>query len=482
MLRQIWYHIFREELEWVEMQRGRWRVIATATAFAAFVAAITRGELPRWIRVALVLGLVVFACGAGIYAFGYSTRPPTLTVAAGSADGEAVRLMSAIASRLAATNSPVRLQVVDKNNALDAIRAFSAGQADLAVARADVGDLSSAATIVVVARSVVLIVAPAGSSITEMDDLKQKTVGVVGGEVNCKVVEALTSEYGFDSAKTRFKNLALAEIPQALKSKQVDALLVVMPLSEKYLTMLRNFIPKAGKLNPTVVPIEAAGAIAAVTRYYQSYELPKGTIRGSPPIPDDDMNTLRVPFYLVANKKLSDDVAGALAKAIMSARQDLIGQEPFVAQISEPDTDKDSGDDTYIPVHPGAAAYFGGDQKSFFDKYGDQLFYGSMFLGALTPLFAAFWSFMTKDERKSGDGPLMRLHALTDEIRKSDNENDLSKAEGQIDDILKVELEKCAKGNAEPAETAALGLTTQRLDHLIAQRRLVLNGKSAPKT
>jgi len=70
---------------------------------------------------------VVFACGAGIYAFGYSTRPTTLTVAAGSADGEVVRLMSAIASRLAATNSPVRLQVVDKGNALDAIKAFSGG-------------------------------------------------------------------------------------------------------------------------------------------------------------------------------------------------------------------------------------------------------------------------------------------------------------------------------------------------------------------
>jgi hypothetical protein len=56
----------------------------------------------------------------------------------------------------------------------------------------------------------------------------------------------------------------------------------------------------------------------------------------------------------------------------------------------------------------------------------------------------------------------MRLHALTDEIRKSDSEIDLSKAEGQIDEILKSELQKCAKGDSEPAETAALGLTTQR--------------------
>src|SRR6516225_5125407 len=180
-----------------------------------------------------------------------------------------------------------------KGSASDAIKAFSAGQADLAVVRADIGDLSSAATVVVVARSVVLIVAPAGSSITEMDDLKGKTVGVIDGEENRKIVEALTREYSLDTVKTRFKNLALGEIPQALKSKQADALLVVMPLSEKHLTMLRNFIPKAGKLNPTVVPIESAGAIAAVTGYYQAYELPKGTIRGSPSIPDERNQKVR---------------------------------------------------------------------------------------------------------------------------------------------------------------------------------------------
>jgi TRAP-type uncharacterized transport system substrate-binding protein len=145
---------------------------------------------------------------------------------------------------------------------------------------------------------------------------------VVGGDVNQNLVEALKKEYGLDAAKTNFKNLTLAEIPQAIKTKQVSALLGVMPLTEKYLTMLRGFFPKTGpKLQPALVPIESAGAIAAVTRYYQSYDLPKGAVQGSPPIPDDDMKTLHVPFYLVANKKLSDDVVGSLAKAIMSARR-----------------------------------------------------------------------------------------------------------------------------------------------------------------
>jgi hypothetical protein len=142
------------------------------------------------------------------------------------------------------------------------------------------------------------------------------------------------------------------------------------------------------------------------------------------------MKTLQVTFYLVANKKLSDDVVASLAKAIMNARRDLIGAYPFIAQISEPDTDKsDDNNDTYIPVHPGAAAYFGGNVQSFFDKHGDQIFYGSMLLGTLASLFAGTWKFMTRREAKPGDHPLLSLQALTDQIGNAATESDLADME-----------------------------------------------------
>jgi len=459
------------------MQRQQLQTIAVGAGLAAVVVAIATGRLPRWLRVLLVLGLAILACGGGLYAYRHYTYPKTLTVAAGSIDGAAPQLMSAIGARLAATSAPVRLKVIDKGTASEAIKAFSNGEADLAVARPDVGDLSAAENVVVITHGVVLIVTPPGSSIAEMDDLQGKTIGVVGGGANQKVVEALTREYGLDSAKTHFKDLAVPDIAQALKSKQVNALLVVMPLTQKYLTMLRDLFPRTGKSKPGLVPIESAGAIAAVTRYYQSYDLPKGSLQGSPPIPDDDMKTLRVPLYLVANKKLSDDVVGSLAKAVMDARRDLLGENPLIAEISEPNTDKtDADNDTYIPIHPGAAAYFSGDQKTFFDKYGDQIFYGSMLLGTLASVFAAAWKFMTKDDDRPENKPLMRLHALTERIGKAGKEADLVETEQQIDDILKGELEKYAMGKAEATETAALGLATHRLEHLIAQRRTLLNG------
>ena len=181
---------------------------AIGGATAAMVVAIATGRMPRWLRVTLVVAVLVLACGVSLFAYRYATQPSTLTVAVGSADGDAFRLMSAIASRMAAAHSPVRLKVIDKGTALEATKAFAAGEADLATARGDIGDLSAARTVVLVTYGVVLIVTPPGSSVSGFDDLKGKTVGVVGGEVNRKVVEVLTKEYELERAKVQFRNLA----------------------------------------------------------------------------------------------------------------------------------------------------------------------------------------------------------------------------------------------------------------------------------
>src|SRR6266513_3932807 len=137
-------------------------------------------KLPIWLRFFLLIGVAVFATGAGLLAYRYYTRPATLTLAVGSIDGEAAKAMSAIASELVSTNKPVRLKVIDSGTALGAAKAFSDGKADLAVVRGDVGDLSKAQAIVVVSHMAALIIAPPGSSIYSMEKLKGHRVGVLG--------------------------------------------------------------------------------------------------------------------------------------------------------------------------------------------------------------------------------------------------------------------------------------------------------------
>jgi ABC-type nitrate/sulfonate/bicarbonate transport system substrate-binding protein len=146
----------------------------------------------------------------------------------------------AIAGEPVSTNAPLRLKVIDSGTALEAANASSASKVDLAVVRGDVGDLSQAQAVVVVSHMVVLIIAPPGSSIDSMDNPKGRTVGVVGGAANAKIVDALTKEYDLASAKVAFKNLALTDVRQAVQSKQVSTLLVTIPLVEKYLSLVRG--------------------------------------------------------------------------------------------------------------------------------------------------------------------------------------------------------------------------------------------------
>jgi TRAP-type uncharacterized transport system substrate-binding protein len=145
-----------------------------------------------------------------------------------------------------------------------------------------------------------------------------------------------------------FKNIAPAETRRAIEAKEVNAILIVIPLTEKYLTLVCNLFPQNGKANPVLIPIESGGAIAQTVRAYESFDAPKGTLRGSPAVPDDDLTTLRVSLYL------GNDLVTRLTKALLAARRDLIGELPILAQVAAPETDPDA----YLPVHPGAAAVY----------------------------------------------------------------------------------------------------------------------------
>jgi protein gp37 len=64
--------------------------------------------------------------------------------------------------------------------------------------------------------------------------------------------------------------------------------------------------------------------------------------------------------------------------------------------------------------------------------------------------------------------------------RSARNEEDLEKIEQEIDNILKAELKKYAKGESQALDAAALGLAAQRLEHLINYRRNRIEAASPP--
>jgi TRAP-type uncharacterized transport system substrate-binding protein len=431
-------------------------------------------NFPLWLRLVLLVGVIGLASGASLLAYRYYTRPVTLSVAVGSIDGEAAKAMAAVASRLVSTNAPVRLKVIDSGTALAAANAFAAGKADLAVVRGDVGDLSQAQAVVVVSHVVVLIVAPPGSTIDSIDKLKGRRVGVVGGEANAKIVEVLSREYGLDRARV-FTDIALPDARRAIQSREVNGLLVVIPLAGRYLSLVRDFFQQGPKALPVLIPIDSAGAIAQAERAYESVDVPKGTLRGSPPVPSDDLTTLRTSLYLVAGKKLGTDLITSLTLTIMKVRRELMGEEPIFAQITAPSTDQDA----YLPLHPGAAAVYNGTQQSFMDEYGNWIYLTPMALGGAATVFAAAWKFLGLGQPATGQGPLDALYAMGRRIRKAGTEAELSDIEEEIDDILKAQSAGSARGDENAVDDATLNVAAHRLESLIHDRRNMLATRPA---
>ena len=163
-----------------------------------------------------------------------------------------------------------------------------------------------------------------------------------------------------------------------------------------------------------------------------------------------------------------------LTKSMMEARRDLAGEYPLLAQVTSPSTDKDA----YVPIHPGAAAVFDGDEKR------------SSTNTAINFLWIdAAWNddvdtggdleIHDEDIGKPDERPSMRLYALVGKINEVKSEAELATIEQQIDEILKDGLEKCSAGKVEPGEMGAISLASQRLQYLMAQRRLTLNGTSS---
>src|SRR6202012_6223946 len=114
---------------------------------------------------------------------------------------------------------------------------------------------------------------------------------------------------------------------------------------------------------PTYLASAAAEPIGKNHPDCEAAEIPAGAFGGSPARPDDDVKTISFSHHIVARKDLSDATIAAFARQLFAVRRTVMAEFPLVAKIETPDTDKDA----VIPVHPGAAAFVDGEEKTFLD-------------------------------------------------------------------------------------------------------------------
>src|SRR6187200_397196 len=98
----------------------------------------------------LAAGMLAFGVAAG--ALYYVLRPTTLRIAVGPAGSEDQKLVQLMAQTFARENSSVRLSLVTTEGTTESIALFTAGKADLAVARGDLNLPANAESVASCAR------------------------------------------------------------------------------------------------------------------------------------------------------------------------------------------------------------------------------------------------------------------------------------------------------------------------------------------
>ncbi|MCK1595132.1 TAXI family TRAP transporter solute-binding subunit [Bradyrhizobium sp. 164] len=424
--------------------------------------------------VSLALVLAIVGALAGGYYF--AMRPVTLKIAVGPASSDDVKVVQALTQAFTQNKSQVRLRPIQTDGATASANALAEGKVDLAIVRGDLDVPKNAQAVATLRKNVVVLWAVAGkgkkkgAKITKVAQLAGHRIGVVGRtQANVNLLKVILQQYGVDPAKVEIVQFPANEVAEAIKAQKADVYLAAGPVNSKITADAISASVKEGG-TPTFLAIDSADAIAQNHPVYESAEIPAGAYGGSPDRPDDEVKTISFAHHIVARKAVSETTIAAFTRQLFAVRQQLVTEFPLAAKIETPDTDKDA----VIPVHPGAAAFVDGEEKTFLDKYSDYIWWSLMALSAMGSIGAWFAGYLKKDERDNNSHLRERLLDMITAARKSETTEELDQMQAEADVILRDTLRCFDHGAIEEAALTAFNIALDQFHAAVADRKAVL--------
>lgn len=441
-------------------------------------------------KLALVLlagALALVGTVAGIYY--YTMRPELLQVAVGPPNSDDAKVVQGLVQAFARSHKQIRLHQLPTDGVEASAKALSDGEADLAIIRGDLDVPKNAQAVATLRKSVAVLWVPpkpkgknAGAKAAAIKNIAQlagRRVGVVGlTQANVNLLKVILQQYSVDPARVDIVQFSTTEVSQAIRAQKADAFLAVGPISSKITADAIAASVRDGGA-PTFLAIDSAAAIAQNHPVYEAAEIPPGAFGGSPARPDEEVKTISFSYHIVARKSLSDATVAAFARQLFAIRQQVISDFPLAAQIETPDTDKDA----VIPVHPGAAAYVDGEEKTFLDRYSDYIWWTLMAMSATGSVGAWFASHMKKDERIGNATQRDRLLDMIALARRSDFTDELDLMQAEADAILRETLNCFENGAIEEGSLTAFNIALEQFHNAVADRKwLLMSTPQRPQT
>lgn len=418
----------------------------------------------KFLRRFVLWALVVALVGVGLY---YVREKTYVRVASGPERSELYRIVGAFQQALAEDGNRLRIRRVVTEKAAEAREALDERKVDLAILRADQEQPRKAETVVVMRRDLIFLITPPKSSIDSLKDLSGKTVGLMGGVVSDeRLLNTLLGYYNIEPSKVTRAIVEPANAGTMAAQKKFAALFVVGQAGSGPAQEAFANIARATKGTPGIVAIDEAEAIAKKFPYFDTTEMPEGAFGGASPQPEEAATTLSLGYRLLVRSDMSSLHVQGIARLLMANKPRMSILVPASAQIEAPETGKDA----YFRVHPGAAAYFDGEETSLFDRFESLFYIGAALMSVVGSLGAWLVSRMRKRDVDDPGEHVRGVLDLLDQVGGADA-NQLDDIERKAEAQLRWALERRADGKVTDEDVTAMSIALEQARRSIDLRR-----------
>jgi len=314
--------------------------------------------------------------GAGAYVYFDNSREEHLIIAAGVRSSEGFQLVEAIAEVVRRHHPKLDIEVIETGGSLDNSRLIEDGLADMATMQADSSSTASGLLIASLYPDAYHLIVRRDAGIDDVSDLRGKTIALPSrGSAQNTSFWFLASHYGLSESDLTSLPMSNRAAEWALITGAVDAVFRVRSPGD---STVRHLIERA---DIALVPIEQAPALHLRKPAIRPGMIPKGSYRGHPALPQQDLTTASVQRWLVVSKYVSAKVVYQITSVLFERRRELSELNPLASLMTAPEP----GVGTHLPLHEGSAKYYDREKPSVWSEQAN-------FLRTLVSLIAIFGS------------------------------------------------------------------------------------------
>jgi len=269
--------------------------------------------------------------------------------------------------------------------------------------------------------------------------------------------------YGLDAEDMAAQAMSSEAANFAMLQGQVDAVFRVRAPGNQ---RIRELI---GDKTMEIVPINQAQALSLKQPALSPGVIPRGSYRGYPALPREDLPTVVLSRLLVASAALPDPLVYRFTRAMFEARNEIAARVPlagFLAPLGE-------GAAGMMPVHGGAQQYFDREKPSIVSQNARLV---SALLYAIVIVFSGILALRSRWRRarrvRMGDFN-KRLMKIAEHVRSDHDQQNLLTHKSELLDILAEVVDDLDQDKVSQDEFEHFSFTWQAVDALLRDQTLL---------